>query len=115
MNGKRVHAACKFASECRIDHAVALEPGLPAKGFRHNIKSEMRLAAGPVAGMAFVPVRFILDVKALGCESVAQLFHDQIACVHRGWLNRRTRSRSIPAPVHFYRLSSLEGAMPAPA
>jgi hypothetical protein len=29
-----------------------------------------------------VPMRFILDMKALGCESVAQLFRDQIACVH---------------------------------
>ena len=40
----------------------------------------MSLAAGPVAGVAFVPMRFILDMEALGRESVAQLFRDQIAC-----------------------------------
>ena len=30
----------------------------------------MGLAAGPVAGVAFVPMRFILDMEALGHESV---------------------------------------------
>jgi hypothetical protein len=82
VNGQRVHAAGKLAGQRRIDHAMALEPALPAKGFRHDIEPEMRFAAGPMAGMAFVPVRFILDMKALGCESVAQLFRDQIAGVH---------------------------------
>ena len=110
-----MHAAGQFVRQRRIDHTMPLEPALPAKGFRHDIESEMRLAAWPMPGVALVAVRFILDMKALGCESVAQLFRDQIACVHRGWLNRRTRSRSIPTPVHFYRLSSLEGAMSAPA
>ena len=82
MDRKRVHAAGKLAGERRIDHAMALDPALPAKGFRHDIESEMGLAAGPVAGVAFVPMRFILDMEALGHESVAQLFRDQIACVH---------------------------------
>ena len=82
MNGKRVHTAGKLAGKRRVDHTVAFQPALPAKGFRHDIESEMSLAARPVPGMAFVPVRFILDVKALGRESVAQLFRDQIACVH---------------------------------
>src|ERR1700722_6849660 len=67
---------------------MALDPALPAKGFRHDIESEMSLAAGPVAGVAFVPMRFILDLEALGRESVAQLFRDQIACGHGKWLNR---------------------------
>ena len=48
----------------------------------------MGLAAGPVAGVAFVPMRFILDMEALGRESVAQLFRDQIACGHGKWLNQ---------------------------
>jgi hypothetical protein len=62
-----------------------------------------------------VAMRFILDVKALRCESVAQLFRDQIASVHGKWLTHHARSRSIPTHVHFCRLSSLEGAMQAPA
>ena len=82
MDSERVHAAGKLARERGIDHAMALQPALSAEGFRYDIDAEMSLAAGPVAGMAFVPVRFILDVKALGCESVAQLFRDQIAGVH---------------------------------
>src|SRR5271167_4835675 len=109
---------------------MALDPALPAKGFRHDIESEMGLAAGPVAGVAFVPMRFILDMEALGHESVAQLFRDQIACVHGKSMipksgNRfsdkimlhcqRMPSRSIPTLAHFCRLSSLEGAMQAPA
>ena len=76
MNRKRVHAAGKLARQRRIDHAMALDPALPAKGFRHDIEAEMSLAAGPVAGMAFVPMRLVLDVKAFGCESVVQLFRD---------------------------------------
>jgi hypothetical protein len=86
MNRKRVHAAGKLARQRRIDHAMALDPALPAKGFRHDIEAEMSLAAGPVAGMAFVPMRLVLDVKALGCESVVQLFRDYIACMHGKWL-----------------------------
>jgi hypothetical protein len=35
--------------------------------------------------------------------------------VHEKWLNRHTPSRSIPTQAHFCRLSSLEGAMQAPA
>jgi hypothetical protein len=75
----------------------------------------MSLAAGPVGGVAFVSMRFILDMEALGRESVVQLFRDQIACVHGKWLTQQTLSRSIPTHVHFCRLSSLEGATHAPA
>jgi len=115
MDGERMHAAGKLAGEHRIDHTMALNPALSAKGFRHDIESEMSLAAWPVARMAFVAVRFILDMEALGRESVAQLFRDQIACMHGRWLNQRTLSWSIPMHAHFCRLSSLEGAMQAPA
>jgi len=76
MDRERMHTAGKFVRQCRVDHAMPLEPALPAKGFRHDIESEMRLAAGPVPGVALVPMRFILDMKALRCESVAQLFRD---------------------------------------
>ena len=115
MDGERVHAAGKLAGEHSIDHAMALYPALSTKGFRHNIEAEMSLAAGPMARMAFVAMRFILNMEALGRESVAQLFRDQIACMHGRWLNQRTLSWSIPMHAHFCRLSSLEGAMQAPA
>jgi len=115
VDGERVHAAGKLAGERGIDHAMALDPALPAKGFRHDIESEMSLAPGPVARMAFMAMRFILDVKAFGRESGAQLFGDQIACMHGRGLNQRTLWWSIPTHAHFCRLSSLEGAMQAPA
>ena len=82
MDGERVHAAGELARERGIDHAMALQPALSAEGLRHDIKPEMSFAAGPVAGMAFVPMRFILDMETLGRESAAQLFRDQIACMH---------------------------------
>jgi hypothetical protein len=115
MDSERVHTTGELVGERRIDHAMALDPALSAKGFRHDIKSEMRFTAGPVPGMALVPMRFILDMKAFGCESLVQLFRDQIASVHGKWLSQRTRLRSIPPHAHFCRLSSLEGAMQAPA
>ena len=52
----------KFVCKRFVDHAVALEPALPAECFRHDIKPEMGFAAGPVSGMALVRCGFILDI-----------------------------------------------------
>jgi hypothetical protein len=82
VDGERMHAAGELGSERRVDHAMAFEPALSAKGFRHNIESEMRLAAGPVSGMALMAMGFVLDMQAFGRESIAQLFRDEIACLH---------------------------------
>jgi len=82
VDSERMHAAGKLGGERRVDHAMALQPALPAKRFRHDIESEMGLAAGPVPGMAFVAMGFILDLEALRRESITQLFCDLIACVH---------------------------------
>jgi hypothetical protein len=82
VNSERVHAAGKLAGERRVDHAMAFEPALSAEGFRHDIESEVSLATGPMSGVAFVLVGFILDLQALRRESIAQLFRDEIACLH---------------------------------
>jgi len=82
MDGERVDAAGKLARQGGVNHPVAFEPALPAKGFRHDIKPEMGLAARPMPGMAFMPMRFILNMQALGRESLAQLFRDQILGSH---------------------------------
>jgi hypothetical protein len=42
----------------------------------------MGLAAGPVSGMALMAMGFVLDLQAFGRESIAQLFRDEIACLH---------------------------------
>ena len=54
VDGQRVHAAGEFPGQRLVDHAVALKPGLPFEGVRHNIDPVMGLAARPVPGMAFV-------------------------------------------------------------
>jgi hypothetical protein len=82
MNSQRMHAAGKLARQRGVDHAVAFDPALPAKDFRHDIQPEMGFAAGPVSGVAFVPMRFVFDAKAVGRERLAQLFRDEIASQH---------------------------------
>jgi len=54
MDGERMNGTCELARERRIYHAVALDPALPFERLRHNINPEMRLAARPVAGVAFM-------------------------------------------------------------
>jgi len=83
-----MHAAGKFGGECRIDHAVTFDTALSAERFRHDVEPEVRLAAGAVSGMALMTVRFVLDVKALRRESLAQLFGDDIVCLHRSFVAR---------------------------
>ena len=104
MNGKRMHAAGKLAGEGFVDHAVALDPALSPERFRHDIKPEMSFAAGAMPGVAFMPMQFVLDAKALRRESVAQLFRDEILPSH-----------GLIYDARFCRLSSLEGLIDAPA
>ena len=73
---------------------MTLEPALPAKRLRYNIKTEMGFPARPMSGMALVPMRFIFDVQALGRESLAQLCGDEIAGLH-GWQRFRTGLRKV--------------------
>ena len=69
MNGKRMNAALELAGECRVDHAVALKPGLSAERPRYNIKAEVRLAARPMPGVSLVQMGFVFDAQALRRES----------------------------------------------
>jgi hypothetical protein len=94
MDGERVHAAAKLGGERGIDHAMAFDPALSAEGFRHDIESEMGLAAGSMAGVALVPVGFIFHVQTFRRESFAQLFRDEIACRHCGLVARIARKRN---------------------
>jgi hypothetical protein len=65
-----MHASGKLVRQRRVDHAMPLQPALSAKRFGHNIKTEVRFAAGPVAGMALMAVRFIFDTQAFGGEGL---------------------------------------------
>ena len=54
VDRQRVHAACEFRGQCRIYHAVAIDPALPFEALRHDIYAEVRLAARPMAGVALM-------------------------------------------------------------
>jgi len=77
-----MHAAGKLGGERRVDHAVALEPALPAEGLRHDIKPVVGLAARARAGMAGVLVGLVLNPQTLGCESLLQLFGNPFLGTH---------------------------------
>jgi hypothetical protein len=94
MDGEGVDAVLKFIDKGRVDHAVALEPALSAKRFRHDINPEMGLSAFPVPGMPGVLVGFIHHLDALGRERRTQLFRDDIARCHRGAHSARGGWRS---------------------
>ena len=77
-----------------VDHAVALEPALSAKRFRHDIDPEMSLTARPVPGMPCMLVGLVHHLDALGRERRTQLFRDEIARGHGGAHSARDGWRS---------------------
>src|SRR6185437_1376432 len=92
MNGERVDAACKFPGKRRINHAVALDPGLSFEGVSHDIDPEVSLAAFAVPGMALVLVRFILYLETLGRKSLVQLLRYGVGGSHAAGVKRRRRA-----------------------
>ena len=82
MDSERVDAAFELTDKCCVDHAVALEPALPAEHLRHNIHPEMSLPALPMPGMSRVLVGFVHHVEPYGGESLGQLLRDEIAPCH---------------------------------
>ena len=77
-----MHAAREFRRQCGIYHAVPVDAALPPEGLRHNINAEVRFTFGPMAGMAFVLVGFVLNLQAFGRESFGQLSCDLIFGSH---------------------------------
>jgi hypothetical protein len=126
VDGERVHTTFQLAPERGIDHTMALEPALSAKSLRHNIESEMGLAAGPVSRMTLVQVGFIFDMQALGRKSRDQFRRDDVLHAH----GALTRFGALKGSAHkkatagvkvngraalICRLSSLEGVIDVPA
>src|SRR5262249_20313914 len=64
VDGERVDAAFELPDKHFVDHAVALEPALPAERLRHNIHPEMSFPAVPMPGMPGVLVGFIHHLEA---------------------------------------------------
>jgi hypothetical protein len=82
VDRERVDAAFELTDKCFVDHAVALEPALPAERLRHNIHAEMSLPALAMSGMPGVLVGFVHHLEARGSESLGQLLRDEIAPCH---------------------------------
>src|SRR3982074_1233109 len=70
---QRVDGALEFRLQRRIHHAVTFDPALPFEGRRHDIDPEMRLAARPVAGVAFMQMWFVGNAEAFPHESSHEL------------------------------------------
>ena len=97
MDGQCVDTAGKLGGERCIDHAVALDASLSFESLRHDIDCEMGRAAGTVAGMALVAMRFIDDVETFRSESDGQLFSDEILDGHGPGFRRAGGRRSTAA------------------
>ena len=82
VNRERVDAACEFSDQRFVNHAVALEPALPAERLRHNIYPEMSLPALAMSSMPGVLVGFVHHVEARGSESVGQLLRNEVSSCH---------------------------------
>lgn len=54
VDRKRMHTIHEFLSQCRINHAVALDSALPFERCRYNINTEVRLAAWPMPRVALM-------------------------------------------------------------
>lgn len=104
-----MYAARKLVRQRRVDHAMTLQPALPAEGLRHDIQPEMSSAARTVSGVAFVPMRLVLDTQAFGRESLSQLSGDEILRLHPGKPSRQHGVKLNERAVLICRLSSLEG------
>ena len=66
--GERVDAGLQFVGQNLVDAALAGDARLALEGGRYDLDAEVRLAAGAVAGMAFVQLRFVDDLQACGLQ-----------------------------------------------
>src|SRR5215472_9590814 len=98
VDGERMHGTCELARECRIYHAVTLDPALPFEGLRHDIHTEVCLAPRSVAGMALMQMRLVFDVEAFGMESFAQLICDSLLGCHETGLDLVAAFRQSLSP-----------------
>jgi hypothetical protein len=78
-----VDACGELRRECRINHAMPLDPALLPERIRHDMNPEMGLSTRPVAGVSFMQMRLVNDAQAFGRESLGQLLCDQILRSHR--------------------------------
>lgn len=69
MDSERMDTALELVRQRRVDHAVTFESGLSPERARHDIESEMRFTARPMASMSLVQMGFVFDVQAFRRKS----------------------------------------------
>lgn len=84
-----MYAAPELGRKRSIDHPVTFDAGLSPERIRHDIDPVVGLPARLVSGVAFMLVRFINYFEALRCESLGQLFCDEIGGSHIARLGER--------------------------
>src|SRR6266511_1355991 len=89
MDGERMHAALELSDKGFVDHAVALEPALPAERLRHDIYPEMSFPALAMPGVPGVLVGFVHDLEPRGPEGLSQLSRDALTPSHGLGITRR--------------------------
>src|SRR5689334_629178 len=82
MDRQGMDATRELGRKNLVDHAMTFDPALPAERLSYDMDSEMTFAARPVSGMAFVAVRFVLDVEALRRQGGGELFGDPVFDLH---------------------------------
>jgi hypothetical protein len=82
MDRERMHAALELGDKRFIDHAVALEPALPAERLGHDIYPVMSFPGLAMPGVPGVLVGFVHDLEPCGVESPGQFFRDEITPCH---------------------------------
>src|SRR5512132_2650001 len=82
MDGERMDTALELSDKGFVDHAVALEPALPAERLRHDIYPEMSFPALAMPGVPGVLVGFVHDLEPRGVEGLGQRFRDAITPCH---------------------------------
>ena len=88
MDRECVNAAGQFGGQNPVDHAMTFDPALPAERLRYDMNAEMSLAARPMPSMAFMAMRFILDIEALRRKRGGKLFGDPGFDLHDGFRRR---------------------------
>jgi len=105
MDRERVNAAGQFGRQNLVDHAMTLDPALPAECFRHDMNAEMSLAARTMPRMTFMAMRFILDIEALRRERGGKLFGDPGFDLHDGFRRRVLPFGQLGDGVAFFQAS----------
>jgi hypothetical protein len=82
MNGQRVDAVRKLTRQRLIDHAMACEPALSCKSFRHYMNPEMGLSVPAMGCVAFMEMGFIDHVERARPEGFCQFFDNSVSRCH---------------------------------